>query len=118
MAPLGHSMDSADDAWVDSRGRCTAPLGPTTTTSRQQEPQEEPQKTAWANLPPELLGVVLYSSPLAWRPAESKSVRLVTKAWTQVHDSLLPRLTIRAWTELPDGWTLRFPKVQALELGR
>jgi hypothetical protein len=77
--------------------------------------QQEPQEMTWANLPPELLGVMLYSSPLA--PAESKSVRLVAKAWKLVHDALLPRLTIRTWTELPDGWTLRFPKVQALELG-
>jgi hypothetical protein len=79
----------------------------------------------WAELPKELLGMVLEKlqppepvSPLARGWGGSKHVRLVSREWRDTHDALVTRLTLAWWTT-DEGMRLlvrRFPAVVSLEM--
>jgi hypothetical protein len=75
----------------------------------------------WAELPKELLGMVLdklQQRPLAGGVEGSKHVRLVSREWRDCHDALVTRLTV-SWRTTDEGmWLLvrRFPSVVSLEV--
>jgi hypothetical protein len=75
----------------------------------------------WAELPKELLGMVLeklQQRPLAGGVEGSKHVRLVSREWRDCHDALVTRLTV-SWRTTDEGmWLLvrRFPSVVSLEI--
>jgi hypothetical protein len=79
----------------------------------------------WAELPKELLGMVLgmvleklQQGPLAGGVKGSKHVRLVSREWRDCHDALVTRLTV-PWRTNDEGmWLLvrRFPAVVSLAM--
>ena len=77
----------------------------------------------WAELPRELLGMVLeklQEAPLAGGVEGSKDVRLVSRGWRASHDAMVTRLEM-SWETNDEGmWLLvrRFPAVKSLETER
>ena len=82
----------------------------------------------WAELPKELLGLVLEKLQAPWRVSPlaggwsgfegSKHVRLVCSGWRDSHDALVTRLTV-AWKTTDEGmWLLvrRFPVVVSVAM--
>jgi hypothetical protein len=75
----------------------------------------------WAELPKELLGMVLgmlQQGPLAGGVEGSKHVRLVSREWRDCHDALVTRLTV-PWRTNDEGMRLlvrRFPVVVSLAM--
>jgi hypothetical protein len=80
----------------------------------------EKRRCQWAELPRELLGMVLeklQEAPLAGGVEGSKDVRLMSREWRASHDAMVTRLTV-AWETTDEGmWLLarRFPAVMSLE---
>lgn len=64
----------------------------------------------WADLPPELLLLIL-DKELEWERSTSLAVRSVCQGWRRAHDSALSSVYASTWS-LP----LRFPALQSLEV--